>query len=96
MIPGEVIAAPGDIELNAGRRTVSVPVANKGDRPIQVGATTTSVRPTPRSTSTARRPGASVSIFRLARRCASSRARRAPLRWSRSPVTGPSTVSASR
>ncbi len=38
MIPGEVIAAPGDIELNAGRDTVSVNVANTGDRPIQVGS----------------------------------------------------------
>ena len=38
MIPGELIAAPGDIELNAGRETVTVSVANTGDRPIQVGS----------------------------------------------------------
>ena len=38
MIPGEVIAAAGDIELNAGRPTVEVEVANTGDRPIQVGS----------------------------------------------------------
>ena len=38
MIPGEILAAPGDIELNAGRDTVSVSVANTGDRPIQVGS----------------------------------------------------------
>ena len=38
MIPGEVIAASGDIELNAGRATVTVNVANTGDRPIQVGS----------------------------------------------------------
>jgi len=38
MIPGEVIAAPGDIELNAGRATVTISVANTGDRPIQVGS----------------------------------------------------------
>ncbi len=38
MIPGEIIAAPGDIELNAGRATVKVRVANTGDRPIQVGS----------------------------------------------------------
>ena len=38
MIPGEVITAPGDIELNAGRATVIVKVANTGDRPIQVGS----------------------------------------------------------
>ena len=38
MIPGEVISAPGDIEINAGRRAVTITVANTGDRPIQVGS----------------------------------------------------------
>jgi len=38
MIPGEVITAEGEIELNAGRETVQVNVANTGDRPIQVGS----------------------------------------------------------
>ena len=38
MIPGEVLTAPGDIELNAGRPTVTLTVANTGDRPIQVGS----------------------------------------------------------
>lgn len=38
MIPGEVIPAAGDIELNVGRPTVVVRVANTGDRPIQVGS----------------------------------------------------------
>jgi urease subunit beta len=38
MIPGEIICQSGDIELNAGRATVSVVVANQGDRPIQVGS----------------------------------------------------------
>jgi urease subunit beta len=38
MIPGEIISQPGDIELNAGRRTVTLTVANTGDRPIQVGS----------------------------------------------------------
>lgn len=38
MIPGEVIPADGEIELNAGRQTCSVTVANTGDRPIQVGS----------------------------------------------------------
>src|SRR6516225_1943880 len=38
MIPGEIICQTGDIELNAGRATVSVVVANQGDRPIQVGS----------------------------------------------------------
>ncbi len=38
MIPGEVIPAPGDIELNAGAAQVTLEVANTGDRPIQVGS----------------------------------------------------------
>ncbi|MET0792649.1 MAG: urease subunit beta [Polyangiaceae bacterium] len=38
MIPGELLLASGDIELNAGRPTVTVKVANTGDRPIQVGS----------------------------------------------------------
>lgn len=38
MIPGEILPAAGDIELNAGRPTISVLVANSGDRPIQVGS----------------------------------------------------------
>ncbi|MBS4052292.1 MAG: urease subunit beta [Methylomonas sp.] len=38
MIPGELFPAAGDIELNAGRATVKVLVANSGDRPIQVGS----------------------------------------------------------
>jgi len=38
MIPGQLFAADGDIELNAGRETVTLTVANTGDRPIQVGS----------------------------------------------------------
>jgi urease subunit beta len=38
MIPGEVLVAPGDIELNDGRATLKLRVANTGDRPIQVGS----------------------------------------------------------
>lgn len=38
MIPGQLFAADGDIELNAGRNTVTLSVANTGDRPIQVGS----------------------------------------------------------
>ena len=38
MIPGEIFAKDGDIELNAGRPTVTLDVANTGDRPIQVGS----------------------------------------------------------
>src|SRR4051812_38093249 len=38
MIPGEIIPADGDILLNEGRPTVTLQVANSGDRPIQVGS----------------------------------------------------------
>jgi urease subunit beta len=38
MIPGEIITADGDIELNKGRKAVTLTVANSGDRPIQVGS----------------------------------------------------------
>ncbi len=38
MKPGEVITQPGDIELNAGRETLTVSVSNSGNRPIQVGS----------------------------------------------------------
>ena len=38
MIPGEMLIEPGDIELNAGGATVTLEVANSGDRPIQVGS----------------------------------------------------------
>jgi urease subunit beta len=38
IIPGEIKTAPGEITLNAGRTTVTVRVANTGDRPIQVGS----------------------------------------------------------
>ena len=38
MIPGEVIPANGDIELNAGAEQIVLEVANTGDRPVQVGS----------------------------------------------------------
>ena len=38
MIPGEIMPASGEIELNVGRPTVTLTVANTGDRPIQVGS----------------------------------------------------------
>ena len=38
MIPGEMDVAKGDVELNKGRKTVTVKVTNSGDRPIQVGS----------------------------------------------------------
>lgn len=38
MIPGELLTEPGEIELNVGRDTLTLTVANTGDRPIQVGS----------------------------------------------------------
>ena len=38
MIPGEYIVEDGELELNADRQTISVQVANTGDRPVQVGS----------------------------------------------------------
>jgi urease subunit beta len=38
MIPGEMFIKDGEIELNAGRKTVTLTVTNTGDRPIQVGS----------------------------------------------------------
>jgi urease subunit beta len=38
MTPGELLPADGDLELNAGRETIALTVANTGDRPIQVGS----------------------------------------------------------
>src|SRR5882762_6949426 len=38
MIPGELFIQDGEIEVNAGRKTVTLTVANSGDRPIQVGS----------------------------------------------------------
>src|SRR4029453_8657154 len=38
MIPGELVVGDGDIEINVGRERVTLAVANRGDRPIQVGS----------------------------------------------------------
>jgi urease subunit beta len=38
MIPGEMLVGPGELELNADRPTVTLVVANTGDRPVQVGS----------------------------------------------------------
>ncbi|MEP3524872.1 MAG: urease subunit beta [Hyphomicrobiales bacterium] len=38
MIPGEIITASGDITLNDGASTLTLKVANMGDRPVQVGS----------------------------------------------------------
>jgi urease subunit beta len=38
MIPGEIITGSGEIELNAGAQSITLTVANTGDRPVQVGS----------------------------------------------------------
>lgn len=38
MIPGEIITPEGEIEINTGRATITINIANSGDRPIQVGS----------------------------------------------------------
>ena len=38
LIPGELLADPGELELNAGRPVTTIHVANSGDRPVQVGS----------------------------------------------------------
>ena len=38
MIPGEILVAPGELTLNAGREALTLMVANTGDRPVQVGS----------------------------------------------------------
>ena len=38
MIPGEIVAGPGEITINAGRARVEIDVVNTGDRPVQVGS----------------------------------------------------------
>ncbi|WP_339648327.1 urease subunit beta [Halopseudomonas pelagia] len=38
MIPGEIQTRPGSLTLNEGRETITISVANSGDRPIQVGS----------------------------------------------------------
>lgn len=38
MIPGEMLVAPGEIEINVGRACIKVLVANTGDRPVQIGS----------------------------------------------------------
>ncbi|MCG6951508.1 MAG: urease subunit beta [Betaproteobacteria bacterium] len=38
MIPGEIQTAPGELELNVGRQTLTLEVTNSGDRPVQVGS----------------------------------------------------------
>lgn len=87
MIPGEIQVADGDIELNSGRATVSVSVANHGDRPVQVGSHYHFYEVN-QALVFDRAPTLG---FRLtsppAPRCVSSPARRAPCNWWPTPAS---------
>ena len=94
MIPGELITADGEHELNPGRRTLTLKVSNTGERPIQVGSHYHFAE-TNAALGFDREPRAACgSTSAAARRCASSRANLAPSSWSTSAVTAPSGASA--
>src|SRR3981081_3649719 len=94
MIPGEMFIKDGEIELNAGRKTVTLTVANSGDRPIQVGShyhffeTNPALKfdpePTRGGNSAAGKPAACGSISPPAPRSGSNPARPATCNWWRS------------
>ena len=90
MIPGEMFIQDGEIELNAGRKTVTLTVANSGDRPIQVGSHYHFFETNPALKFDRRTPAACGSILRPAPRCGSSRARPETSIWSRSPANASS------
>ena len=96
MIPGEIIYADGDVVLNEGRDTVTLTVANRGDRPVQVGSHYHFSKPTRRSISTGPRPAACGSTSQPEPRSVSSRVSSVRSHWCRLPASAPSSVSASR
>jgi len=85
MIPGEMFIKDGEIELNAGRKTVALSVTNIGDRPIQVGSHYHFFETNPALKFDRRRARGSISP--PAQRCALNRGRRARSRSLRSPVS---------
>ena len=77
MIPGEILPASGEIELNAGQPTVAIDVANTGDRPVQVGSHYHFYETNPALSFDRNAPAACASTSPPAPPSASSRARRA-------------------
>lgn len=73
---GEIMPADRDIVLNEGKKTVIIVVANKGDRPVQVGSHFHFLRQTSACPLTARRHMATIWIFPPERLSALSRARK--------------------
>jgi len=94
MIPGEMFIKGGDIELNKGRKTLTLTVANTGDRPIQVGSHYHFFETNPALKFERKKARGMRLDIPAARRCASSLASRAMSRWSPWPASGRSTVSA--
>jgi urease subunit beta len=72
MIPGEYFIKDGEIELNAGRKTVTLSVTNTGDRPIQVGSHYHFFETNPALKFDRKKRAACGSTSRPAPRCASS------------------------
>ena len=77
MIPGEYFIKPGEIELNKGRKTLTLTVSNSGDRPIQVGSHYHFFETNPALQFDRAKRAACASTLRREPRCASSRARAA-------------------
>jgi urease subunit beta len=81
MIPGEMIVTDGDIELNSGRETLRLAVANSGDRPIQVGSHYHFYETNPALRFDRATTRGFVSTSPPAPRCGSSRGRAGKLSW---------------
>ena len=94
MIPGEMFIKDGEIELNAGRKTVTLTVANSGDRPIQVGSHYHFFETNPALKFDRRRPAACGSISPPAPRCGSSPGKPAMFSSWRWPASASSMASA--
>ena len=94
MIPGELFIKDGDITLNAGRKTVTLTVANTGDRPIQVGSHYHFFETNPALKFERKKARGMRLDIAPAPRCASSPARRATSISSHSAASAWSTASA--
>ncbi len=94
LVPGEIIPAEGDIEINVGAREVTLVVANTGDRPIQVGSHYHFFETNEGLSFDRQKARACASTSLQGRRSASSPARAARSGWCRSPARARPTASA--
>ncbi len=88
LVPGEILAEPGEIAMNEGRETITLEVANTGDRPIQVGSHYHFFETNPALKFERARARASASTSPPAPRSVSSPGRSAKCASSRSPASG--------